>query len=54
MCEHCLRLIKTPSLIEAVKKVEVGEVKEIMVRYEANRAHKIGALNKQTSMKPNK
>lgn len=54
MCEHCLRLMKTPSLIEAIKKVKVGKLKEIIVRYEANRAHNIVALNKQTSLKPNK
>lgn len=54
MCEHCLRLMKTPSLIEAIKKVKVGKLKEIIVRYEANRAHNIVALNKQTNLKPNK
>ena len=54
MCEHCLRLVKTPDLIEAIRKVKVGKLKEILFRYEANRAYKIAALNKQTDLKINK
>ncbi|MGL4520707.1 MAG: hypothetical protein ACRCUJ_13830 [Phocaeicola sp.] len=50
MCEHCLRLLKLPNLQQTIESVEIGKLKEIEFKYEANRARQISSLNKQLGM----
>lgn len=50
MCEHCLRLLMSPTLRQNIQCVEFGKLKEIEFKYEANRVRQISCLNKQLDL----
>lgn len=50
MCEHCMRLLMSNNLEEAIKNVKIGKLKEILFKYEANRTRQISCLNKQLNL----
>lgn len=47
MCEHCMRLLMSQELEYTIKNVNIGKLKEILFKYEANRVRQISILNKQ-------